>query len=91
MNKPAVLQPRAVGTPHAFSDIDLAVVSPDFNDKPISFKADIAAQVKLHCPREVGIHPVAQQNFGNARPTSFLGHILSTGTIVCKNGSFHLK
>lgn len=81
---------HAVGKPHPYSDIDIAVISPDFNDKNSMYKADIAAQVKINCPSDVEIHPVAQKNLKMARPTNFLGHILKTGRVVYKNGAFSI-
>jgi len=78
----------AAGTPHRYSDIDIAVVSPDFDDKDVSFRADIAARVKINCPADIEVHPIAYKNLKNARPTNFLGHILRTGKVVYKNGMF---
>ncbi len=81
---------QVTGKPHAHSDIDIAVISPDFNDKTMHYKANIAAQVKIHCPPDIEVHPVAQKRLKEARPTNFLGHILKTGTVVYKDGVFSI-
>ena len=80
----------ALGTPHKYSDIDIAVVSPDFENKDLSFKADIFSRAKIHCSVDVDIHPFTDTSRKNARPTNFMGHILKTGTVIFKNDVFLL-
>jgi predicted nucleotidyltransferase len=80
----------ASGTPHKHSDIDIAVVSPDFENKGITFKADIFSKAKINCSIDVDIHPFTDTSLKNARPTNFMGHILKTGTVIFKDGVFLL-
>jgi predicted nucleotidyltransferase len=80
----------AAGTPHKYSDIDIAVISPDFENKDLSFKADIFSRAKISCSIDVDIHPFTVKSLKNARPTNFMGHILKTGTVVFKDGVFLL-
>jgi predicted nucleotidyltransferase len=80
----------ASGTPHKYSDIDIAVVSPDFENKDVSFKADIFSKAKINCSIDVDIHPFTDKARKNARPTNFMGHILKTGTVIFKDGVLSL-
>ena len=80
----------ASGTAHKHSDIDIAVVSPDFENKDICFKADIFSKAKLNCSIDVDIHPFTDKALKNARPTNFMGHILKTGTVIFKDGVLSL-
>lgn len=76
------------GTQHQHSDIDIAVISPDFENKDISFKAAIASKAKLNGSTDIEIHPFTLQSLKDARPTNFIGHILKTGRIIFKEGVF---
>ena len=80
----------ALGTSHKHSDIDIAVVSPDFANKDLSFRADLYSGAKIHCSIDVDIHPFTDASLKNARPTNFMGHILKTGTVIFKDGVFLL-
>jgi predicted nucleotidyltransferase len=76
----------AAGTQHKHSDI--AVISPDFENKDINFRAAISSKAKINGSIDVEIHPFTLKNLKNARPTNFIGHILKTGTIIFKEGVF---
>ena len=78
----------ATGNQHKHSDIDIAVISPDFENKDISFKAAIASKAKINGSIDVEVHPFALQSLKDARPTNFIGHILKTGKIIFKEGVF---
>ncbi len=80
----------ASGMPHEFSDIDIAVISPDFENKDLNFKADIFSQAKINGSIDVDIHPFTDKALKGARPTNFIGHIVKTGTIIFKDGVFLL-
>ena len=80
----------ATGTQHQHSDIDIAVISPDFENKDISFKAAIASKAKLNVSTDIEIHPFTLQSLKEARPTNFICHILKTGKIIFKEGAFLL-
>jgi predicted nucleotidyltransferase len=78
----------AAGTQHKHSDIDIAVISPDFENKDINFRAAISSKAKINGSIDVEIHPFALQSLKDARPTNFIGHILKTGKIIFKEGAF---
>jgi predicted nucleotidyltransferase len=78
----------AAGTQHKHSDIDIAVISPDFENKDINFKAAISSKSKINGSIDVEIHPFTLKSLKNARPTNFIGHILKTGKIIFKEGVF---
>ena len=80
----------ASGTPHKYSDIDIAVISPDFEKKDLSFKADIFSKAKINGSIDVDIHPFTDKSLKEARPTNFIGHIVKTGTVIFKDGVFLL-
>lgn len=70
------------GKADKFSDIDLAVISPDFKKKSFEELVTIFAKVSLLCDNAVEIHPYSLDDLKEARPTNFLGQILKTGKVV---------
>lgn len=68
-----------------YSDIDIAIISPDFGRKTIEEKASLASEIKLHCDIDVEIHPFSNKDFSEARPTNFLGYIIDNGKYYLKN------
>jgi predicted nucleotidyltransferase len=72
----------AVGTPDKWSDIDLAIFSPDVTDWSIEQKAELSADIKLHCNSNVELHIFSADALIQARPTNFCGHIIETGKKV---------
>lgn len=81
----------ASGTPHKHSDIDIAVVSPDFENKDLCFKAEISSKANINASIDVDIHPFTDKALKNARPANFMGHILQTGTVIFKDGVLFLE
>lgn len=65
-----------------FSDIDLAVISPDFQNKSFEDLANIFAKLSLLCNSSIEFHPYSLSDFKEARPTNFLGQILKTGKVI---------
>ncbi|MBI5195382.1 MAG: nucleotidyltransferase domain-containing protein [Nitrospirae bacterium] len=65
-----------------WSDIDLAVFSPDADKMKIEDKAKIATDLKLHCHTDVELHLFSQKALKEARPTNFYGYILKKGKKV---------
>lgn len=72
------------GKTNRFSDIDLAVISPDFKRKRFEDLAHIFAKISLFCNNTVEIHPYSFDDLKEARPTNFLGQILKTGKVIYK-------
>ena len=75
---------QASGKAGKFSDIDLAVVSQDFKSRKWEDLITVFAQLSLACDGLIEIHPFSWDDFKEARPTNFLGHILKTGKVVYK-------
>lgn len=75
----------AYGKPSKLSDIDLAVVSPDFDHMSLEDKAALFAEVKTKCDIDVEIHPFGSSEFKQARETNFLGEIKKRGLFYLKN------
>lgn len=72
----------ATGTATHWSDIDLAVFSPDADKMKIEDKARLVTDLRLHCHPEVELHLFPQKVLKEARPTNFYGYILKNGKKV---------
>lgn len=70
------------GEADEWSDIDLAVISPDFAHMGQQEVVDLLVEVALSVDPAVEIRPYTPQDLKAARPTNFLGHILAEGKIV---------
>lgn len=75
----------AYGKPNKLSDIDLAVISPDFDQMSLESKAALFAEVKTKCDIDVEIHPFGIKDLEKARKTNFLGEIKNRGLFYLKN------
>ena len=69
-------------TPHEWSDIDLAVISPDFEEVPIWQRQETIARLTVH--RYPGISPLGypSSEYHNPGPHAFLREITRTGKVV---------
>jgi predicted nucleotidyltransferase len=81
---------QARGEAGPWSDVDLAVVSPDFARMRHRHVVDLLVEVMLAVDSSVEIRPYTPRDLKEARPTNFLGHILAEGKLVYKNGRFLL-
>ena len=75
----------AAGTQHKHSDIDIAVISPDFENKDITFRAAISSKAKLNGSIDVEIHPFTLKNLNlhqNLTVSWFNKYILSIKTFL---------
>lgn len=72
-------------SPHEFSDIDLAVISRDFDNKTLEEKASLFSEIKLNCDFDVEVHLFGASDLEQARPTNLLGQILADGTYYVKD------
>jgi predicted nucleotidyltransferase len=79
---------HARGEADEWSDIDLAVISPDFAHLSHKEMIGLLVEVALSVDPSVEIRPYTPQDLKNARPTNFLGHILAEGRIVYKDSQF---
>jgi predicted nucleotidyltransferase len=81
---------HATGRADEWSDIDLAVVSPDFVQMSHKKIMDLLVEVALAVNPSVEIRPYTPKDLKEARPTNFLGHILAEGKVVYTDGKFIL-
>ena len=79
---------HAKGEADAWSDVDLAVISPDFSRMSHRKVMDLLVEVALAVDPSVEIRPYTPRDLREARPTNFLGHILAAGKVVYKDGEF---
>ena len=71
-----------------WSDIDLLVISPDFEDKTFEEIINVFAELALEFTPEIELHPYTPDDLKKARPTNFLGNILKRGKTVFQDGRF---
>lgn len=75
---------QLTGKADKFSDIDLAVISPDFKRKSPEELVTILSKISLFCDNAVEIHPYSLDDLKEARPSNFLGQILKLGKVIYK-------
>lgn len=78
---------HARGAADEWSDVDVAVVSPDFGRMSHRQIIDLLVEVALAVDPRVEIRAYTPRDLTGARPTNFLGHILATGKVVYKGGT----
>ena len=81
---------HARGGADEWSDVDLAVISPDFARMPHAQLMDLLVDVSLAVDPSVEIRAYTPQELREARPSNFLGHILAEGKVVYRDGKFLL-
>lgn len=69
------------GRPGPYSDIDLAVFSPDIKNWTTEQRIDLAVDVRLKFT-DVELHLFSDEALEKARPSNFYGHILKVGKRV---------
>ncbi|MGH9198784.1 MAG: nucleotidyltransferase domain-containing protein [Acidimicrobiia bacterium] len=72
----------ASGTPHQDSDIDLAVISPDFEDVPMWRRQEKIADLSVHRYRDLSPIGYPSSEYHNPGRHSFLREIVRTGRVV---------
>lgn len=78
------------GEANEWSDVDLAVISPDFARMSHRKVVDLLVEVALAVDPSVEIRPYTPEDLKEARHTNFLGYILANGKIAYKDGEFLL-
>ena len=81
---------HARGDADHWSDVDLAVVSPDFARMGHRKLMDLLVEAALAVDPRIEVRLYTPRDFKEARPTNFLGHILKHGKIVYRGGKFLL-
>jgi predicted nucleotidyltransferase len=73
---------HASGHPKEWSDIDIAVISPDFEGMPVSKRQEAISRLTFE--RVSRIEPIgyASSEYHNPGPHSFLREIIRTGRVV---------
>ena len=82
---------HASGEADEWSDVDLAVISPDFARMSHNKVMDLLVDVALTIDPSVEIRPYTPNDLKEARPTNFLGYILAEGKVVYGDGNFLLN
>jgi predicted nucleotidyltransferase len=70
------------GRADSFSDVDLAVISPDFENKNYEEILNVFAGLAIKVSARIDIHPYTERDLLKARPTNFLGSIVKRGKVV---------
>ena len=73
---------HARGTAYEESDIDLAVISPDFEGVPLNRRQEMIADLSVHRPRDISPIGYPSSQYHNPPPQSFLSEIIRTGKVV---------
>ncbi len=73
---------HAGGNPREWSDIDLAVISPDFEDTPLNKRQEMISRLTVH--RYADIAPIGypSSEYRNPGRHSFLREIIRTSKVV---------
>ena len=70
------------GEPHEWSDFDLAVISPDFENMAMWQRQEMIATATVYRDRRVSPMGYPSSEYHNPGPHSFLGEIIRTGRVV---------
>ena len=70
------------GTPHEYSDIDLAVFSPEVGRMALQDRLGLFADVQKSTGNRVELHLYPASTLANARPTNFYGYVIEHGRRV---------
>jgi len=73
---------HARGTAYEDSDIDLAVISPDFEGVPLWRRQIMIADLSVRRPRDISPIGYPSSEYLDPGPQSFLSEILRTGRVV---------
>ncbi|MGQ9571972.1 MAG: nucleotidyltransferase domain-containing protein [Dehalococcoidia bacterium] len=72
----------AHGTPHEWSDIDLAVISPDFEGLRMPERQRMISRLTFERYHDIEPIGYSSSEYHNPGPHSFLGEIIRTGRVV---------
>lgn len=80
---------HAAGTPKKYSDIDIAVISPNFSGmnefKRIKLLLDCVHRIKSDLTVDIEAFGYTPEEYRNARHFDFLGTIKQTGSVIYGN------
>lgn len=72
----------AHGNPREWSDIDLAVISPDFENMPLPKRQEMISRLTVHRYHDLAPIGYPSSEYYNPGPHSFLREIIRTGRVV---------
>ncbi|KAF0134593.1 MAG: DNA polymerase subunit beta [Candidatus Saganbacteria bacterium] len=84
VNQVILFGSQLTGKATLHSDIDLAVISPDFKGKKFEEIIHIFAELAVKCSPQIEIKAYTPDDLKEARSTNFLGYILKNGKTVYK-------
>ncbi len=70
---------QLAGNTHEYSDIDLAVFSPDVENMRFMERVRLGSELAIECHPDVELHLYSSHALANARPTNFAGYIVTHG------------
>jgi predicted nucleotidyltransferase len=70
---------QVTGETHAYSDIDLAVFSPDANQMTLDQRIRLRADLAVDCDARLELHLYSSRALAEARPSNFAGYIVTHG------------
>jgi len=70
---------QLTGNTHEYSDIDLAVFSPDADDMDFFERVRVESDVSEECDTRLKVHLYPSRALANAHPTNFAGYIVTHG------------
>ena len=76
----------AKGQPHEYSDIDLAIFSPDFGKSKL-FELQLLSKLSWEVDESIEAIPYSIDKLTNPEPSSFVYEILKTGKTVYESTS----
>jgi predicted nucleotidyltransferase len=82
---------HARGAADEWSDVDLAVVSPDFAKMTHRQIIDLLVEVALAVDPRVEIRAYRPRDLTGARATNFLGYVLATGKVVYRGDTTRVR
>ncbi len=88
VNKVILYGSWANGTPDIFSDIDLAIFSPDFGKHKLK-ELQLLSKLAWEVDESIEAIPYASEQFNNNDPTNFVYEIIETGEIIYERTSKH--
>ena len=81
---------QLTGKANEYSDIDLVVISPDFEGKSYEQILQVFVEMAVKAVSNVELHPFTTKDLEQARPTNFLGYVLKTGKVVFRDNKLYV-
>ncbi|MBI2886100.1 MAG: nucleotidyltransferase domain-containing protein [Chloroflexi bacterium] len=70
------------GAPDEWSDFDIAVISPDFENLPMWKRQELLAHIMVNCDSRISPIGYPSSEYHSPGPHSFLREIIRTGKVV---------